>query len=321
MNPWTSIATPTNEFNVQRVSDNYPLPLFWGKDTHGGYLFLIDAPLEVVPDKRALPDLIGIRIRVGLMPACQRIVLFLTENSNWEMFYALCSDLIRVSAGAENSVASASILIGRLTRWRDFLKRQQVHALSLEAVKGLVGELLFLTKTLGERFGWDAAVEFWKGPENAPQDFEVHDTAVEVKTQSGVSKPSIQINSIEQLNAQLPQFYLVVYTLASADKDADGAFTLNSLIVNVRRALETASDMMRERFENLIFQAGYIELECYDDMIFQHVATRVFRVTDEFPRLTVAEIPDGVTRITYQLSLEACVPFETKLNLGDSHDC
>jgi hypothetical protein len=46
---------------------------------------------------------------------------------------------------------------------------------------GHIGELLFLEDSVATRFGWDAAFGFWKGPEDAPRDFAVHESAVEVK--------------------------------------------------------------------------------------------------------------------------------------------
>lgn len=312
-NPWNNIETPSHEFNVRLVSDKHPLKLYWGKDARGGYLFVTQIPRDSVPDKKVLPELAGICVAVSKAPDCVRLVLLLNETANWELFKALCVDLIRASETAKSDVEAVAVIVRRLVRWHEFLKRERVHLLSPEAVKGLIGELLFLESKIAPHFGWDLAVSFWKGPADAPQDFAIHDTAVEVKCQSGISKPYIQISSLEQMDAQLPNFYLAVHTLATAEPDNVDGFTLNGLVARIRAALNATCNASRELFESLLFQAGYIQLDAYDETRFRCVATRVFKVTGDFPRLTPATVPKGIAKISYQISLESCIPFETEL--------
>lgn len=322
-NPWSDIATPSREFNVRLFSEKHPLKLYWGKDVRGGYLFIIQFSTEATPDKKILPELSGIRIAIASAPDCCRLVLFLNETSNWELFKSLCVDLIYASENAQNHSDAANVIIRRLLRWHEFLKREKIHLLSSEAIKGLIGELLFMKKVLAPQFGWDEVLSFWKGPLGAPQDFAVYDTAVEVKAQSGISKPYIQISSLEQMEAQLPEFYLVVNTLATIEPDHEEAFTLNSLIAEIRAELNGAEDMTRELFESMIFQAGYIQLDHYDTPSFRCVAIRTFRVCKDFPRLMIRNVPSGITKANYQISIDSCMPFEHELTFisnGESND-
>lgn len=314
-NPWLTIARPADELNVRLVSERHPLRLFWGVDSRGRYLFVVECAPEAMPDRRSLPELAGIRIGAAVADGRARLVLLLNETQNWELFLALCNDLVRAGAAGISEAAAMAILARRLQRWHEFLRRQRSPLLPVEEMKGLIGELLFLIDTLAPQFGWDSAVTFWKGPEDAPQDFAVHETAVEVKCQSGSSKPSVRISSIDQLNPQLPKAFLVVHTLATADPADDGAFTLNALAQRARTALEGGQEATRERFENLLFLAGYLASEHYDAFVFQRIATRSFRIADGFPRLASDGIPEGIDRITYQLSLEACSAFEAPLQL------
>lgn len=319
-NPWSNIETPTHEFNVRLVSDKHPLKLYWGKEARGGYLFIAQIEQDAAPDMKVLPELAGIRLAVTKSPDCARFVLLLNENSNWELFKALCIDLIRASETSRSDAESVAVIVRRLVRWHEFLKRERIHGLSPEAVKGLIGELLFLETVLAPHFGWDLAVSFWKGPMNSPQDFAVHDTAVEVKCQSGSSKPYVEISSLEQMDAQLPNFYLAVYTLATAEPDKTDGFTLNALVERIRIGLDTASNSAHELFESLLFQAGYIPLDAYDEARFRCVARRFFRVSTGFPRLTLAIVTEGVSKVSYQISLDACAPFETELAFSrDEH--
>jgi len=315
-NPWNSIEKPTHEFNVRLVSDKHPLKLYWGKDARGGYLFIAQIERDAAPDTKVLPELAGIRIAVANASDCARLVLLLNEAANWELFKALCVDLIHASETAKSDSEAVCVIVRRLVLWHEFLKRERVHLLSPEAVKGLIGELRFLESKIAPQFGWDLSVSFWKGPTGAPQDFAVYDTAIEVKCQSGVSRPYFQISSLEQMDAQLPLFYLVVHTLATAEPDNVDGFTLNALVDRIRTALNAAGDASRELFESLLFQAGYIHLDAYDETRFRCVATRVFEVTDKFPRLTPSIVPEGISKVSYQISLEACTPFEKELTFS-----
>lgn len=322
-NPWSNIVTPSREFNVRLVSEKHPLNLYWGKDVRGGYLFIIQVSKDTTPDKKILPELSGIRIAVVPAADCARLVLLLNETSNWEIFKSLCVDLIYASENASNHAEAVNVIVRRLLRWHEFLKREKLHLLSAEVIKGLIGELLFMRNMLVPQFGWDDAISFWKGPLGAPQDFAVHDTAIEIKAQSGISKPYVQISSLEQMEAQLPNFYLVVYTLATTEPDHIEAFTLNSLVAEIRMALNSADDLTRELFESLIFQVGYIQIDHYDSPYFRCVANRSFCVGEEFPRLMVGNVPAGITKVSYQISLDSCMLFEKELSFqkrGNDYD-
>lgn len=313
-NPWFGIEKPASEFNVRLAAEHHPLRLYWGVDSRGRYLFVVDVGESAMPVRGYLPDLEGVKVATVINNGRGRIVLLLNETPNWELFHALCNDLVRASANVPDEISAVAIVVRRLQRWQDFLRRARSLVLPMEEIKGLMGELLFLGNPVAEHFGWDAAVGFWKGPEDAPQDFAIHRTAVEVKCQSGSSKPSVRITSVEQLNPQLPNGYLVVQTLATAEADAEGAFTLNSITERIWNDLAVASTAARERFEGLLFSAGYLHHEYYDTLVFQRVATSCYRITEGFPRLRPDGIPAGIQRVTYQLELEACAPFAATLN-------
>lgn len=315
-NPWLGIEKPTADFNVRLVAEHHPLRLYWGVDSRGHYLFVAEMPEAGMPARGSLPDLEGIKVGAALHGGQGKVVLLLNETQNWELFHALCNDLVRASGSAHDDIAACAILVRRLLRWQDFLRRARSPILPLEEIKGLIGELLFLSQPVAVQFGWDAAIGFWKGPEDAPQDFAIHDTAVEVKCQSGSSKPSVRITSVDQLNPQLPRGFLVVQTLATADAEDEEAFTLNTLTQRIRDSLIDATPAARERFEALLFSAGYLYHEYYDGLVFQRVATASYRLAEGFPRLMPGTIPAGIQRVTYQLELEACAPFAAPLTFN-----
>ena len=309
-NPWSDIKTPSTDFNVRLVSEDHPLKLYWGRDSEGHLLFVYESAPENVPLKRSLPALTGIGTGVSIREDSARLVLLLRQKENWELFHALCSDLVRATSTIPDGPAAGSVILRRLIRWQEFLKRTRPRTMSTEAIKGLIGELLFLSQRVAPTFGLDDAVGFWKGPEGAPQDFAIHQTAVEVKCQAGSTKPFVRISSLEQLDSQLPEGYLVVYTISTADDDDSEGFSLNGLVERIREDLQSCSAEARERFEDLLYQSDYVTSEFYDEPRFAAVSVRSFTIGEEFPRLTPSGVAPGIDEVKYRLSLEACSPHE-----------
>lgn len=310
-NPWKDIEKPDADFNVRLAGASHPLKLYWGRDTQGRYLFIYETGPDLVIDRKILPKLSGISLAVSSGESNTKIVLMLNDTVNWELFHSLCDDLLRATESVNKEEHGSVIFLRRLARWQEFLKRERLGILSKEAIKGLVGELLFLADKIAPAFGWDNAVAFWKGPEDAPQDFVAYDTAIEVKCQSGGSKPTVRITSADQLVPQLPKGYLAVYTIASADSGNPDGFTLNDLVWRIRSLLQTATENTRERFEDLLFMAGFTTREEYDDDSFMRIALKLFMIAEGFPRIELATIPAGIERIAYTLRLDSCAPFES----------
>lgn len=309
-NPWSGIEKPETDFNVRLVGTKHPLRLFWGRDTTGRYLFIYDTVAANIPDRGTFPNLIGIGLLTSRNGQNGKLVLRLNETSNWELFHALCSDLVRATTGIDDSPTACAIIVRRLDRWQEFLKKARSGILPLESIKGLIGELLFLSERVAPEFGWNDAVSFWKGPEGSPQDFAIHQIAVEIKCQAGSSKPHVRITSAEQLEPQLPEGYLVVYTIATADESEETAFTLNGLVEQIRGELESESHTSRERFEDLLYRAGYVTSEEYNEVHFCSIAAKSFRLSEGFPRILASQLNSGIGNVSYTLNLEDCVGFD-----------
>jgi hypothetical protein len=311
-NPWSVIEKPSVDFNVRLVDQGHPLRLFWGVDAKNRYLFAYDAAINELPQKKSLPSLFGLEVYVASQGTRGKLVLVLQNNANWELFYALCSDLVRATATITDESTASLVLIRRLQRWQELLKRTRPGVLTPDQIKGLMGELLFLRNPLAIVFGYDMAVAAWRGPEDGPQDFAINETAVEVKCQSGGSKPMVRINSADQLSPQLPRGYLVVYTLAGQGPDELGFLSLNSLVSAIREDLSATSTATRERFEDLLYMAGYLPCEEYDDHRFLVVSVKSYQLTDGFPRIVSSSLPAGIEFVSYSIRLEACASFQSK---------
>lgn len=311
-NPWAAIDKPDRDFNVMRVNAEHPLKLFWGLDTQLRYMFAYEAPVAGLPQKKNLPNLAGIDIHVVQQDTRGKLLLVLQDKVNWELFHALCSDLVRATEKVADEHAASLILVRRLQRWQELLGRVRSSLLSSEQIKGLLGELLFLKTPLAEVFGYNEAISAWRGPEGAPQDFSVKDTAIEVKSQSGGTRPVVRISSADQLNPQLPNGYLVVYTLAEQSGDDAGSVDLNAIVGEIRGKLAGSAETTRERFEDLLYMAGYVSREEYSDKKYSVVSVRSYKLGEGFPRIISSELVPGVEAVTYDVRLERCSGFQAK---------
>ena len=127
---------------------------------------------------------LGVRLRD---PACA------------DVFTALAEDVAPRVAAAGGAKQAAAELLGRLRRWQQFLTASH-DELSVEAQRGLWGELHVLRTHLLPALGAAATVEGWKASAAAHQDFQFAGGAVEVKTTAAKQPQSVRITSERQLD-------------------------------------------------------------------------------------------------------------------------
>ena len=307
-NPWENINKPATSVAARRIDHTHCLDFFWGKNLYGNFLFIYEYEGQHDSRQSKFPELTG--IKVILTPSedqdkKRRLILQLKDTDNWEIFFILCNDIIESTRKDSSNEAALDTILRRIGRWHDLLKKDLKYFLSEEKIKGLIGELIFLKKYLMPIFGAEQAINFWKGPAGSPQDFNVNETAIEVKSQSGISPPRVKISSIDQLSPQLPEMYLYVVTLGKAQSDRDDAITLPGLIKDI---VSQAGYM--EKFIDLLHMNDYVESDYYAD--FSYILTKevMFRVEEGFPRLTPDVLHRGITKVTYDISLADCDPFK-----------
>ncbi|WP_170308241.1 PD-(D/E)XK motif protein [Parashewanella tropica] len=308
INPWESIKTPATDLSARRIDHKHPLDIFWAKDRLGRYLFVCKLTDECkLPSK--YPSLFGIEITS--ISETKQLVLSLKNPSDWELFFSLCNDIIsatRILAPA----AVVPVIFRRIERWREFLKKDKVKLLAERTIKGLIGELVYLNLHLAKKYGISQAIDFWTGPEGSPQDFNVKNVAIEVKCQIGTSAPKVKISSAEQLCSQLDELYLFVVTLGRTEPESQDSVSLPSLISNIQTTLEEEGNTQQlEQFLDALLEIGYIHNEEYFNYSYIIASKKFYEVTENFPRITLLDIPNGIGNVTYDLELTNCEPFLT----------
>ncbi len=312
INPWEEIETPTHDLLYRRIDPDHPLRLLRARDAYGRFLFIYEfPPSDHIPDN--FPELNGIELHLQEPAKNQSgncmLLLILKDKKEWQIFLSLCNDIVASTRELEQDIQATQIILRRLKRWQEFLQRARSGLLPEKEIKGLIGELLFIKRHLIPAFGTGMAIQFWQGPEDAPQDFNVHDCAIEVKCQLGTTAPQVRISSADQLCSQLPEMFLYVVTLGKSEKDIQEAVNLPSLIKELRRALETDSPSDFERFNNLLYQTGYFDSEEYEQFNYIPVLEKMFSVDSGFPRICSEDLASGIERVVYNIKLIDCEPF------------
>lgn len=177
--------------------------------------------------------------------------------------------------------------------------------LSEDEVRGLVAELLLLLHIRGDDPGrtWDV-FDSWGGPFGAVHDFEfASGAAVEVKS---THRPAseVRISSPTQLQPLPDGLELVVLPLERiADGDrADVRFT--ELVARVAGVAKEHGGDVAELWEAALDALGLdISDEYYARWNFLCGDWQRFAVGDDFPTIKVADVPAGVTKVTFSLVL------------------
>ena len=98
-------------------------------------------------------------------------------------------------------------------------------------------------------------------------------------------------------------------TLGKVEKDMTAAVNLPGIINTIRNTLEADFSSDLEKFNNLLYQTGYLDLEKYERFNYLVASEKMFSVTENFPRICPEKLTPGIERVTYNIRLGECEPF------------
>jgi len=298
------LGTNAGQF-FQRVDETHPLDIYIGKEASG------EPALLLVTDKKPPPshEYQAIHFLSRTRSDHRWAVVFkLVKPELVKVFFLLCDDLVescrKVIAG-EDPVAR---LMSRFTRWQRLLDRGHDGLLPEPALRGLMGELLFMLHRILPLRDPLTAITAWTGPMGGDQDFSFSDHLHEVKTmRTGAS--TIQISSAEQMDVTSIPIDLAVVTLDDADASAQGTITPLTLVKSLTDMLEPFPDAA-DLFESRLIEAGFVRREEYGNRHYVHRGIREFSITPEFPAIVRSRLPTGIGKVSYEVELASCDAFE-----------
>jgi hypothetical protein len=207
-----------------------------------------------------------------------------------------------------------------LAKWRLFWSGLSQGLLSRNQQIGLFGELWFLSRWLAPFVGMGRAVEMWRGPVGARNDFETPRLGIEVKATARIDGAHV-IHGLEQLlepaGGSLLLFSLAVREEASAEN------SLPSVVASTRQLIGE-DHLAMSTFDSMLFSSGYDErfVAEYAKYQFRVRGENLYHVKDNFPRLTpssfLAALPPGVGNIEYELRLDSAGSWLLASNPSDA---
>jgi hypothetical protein len=271
---------------------------------------LVEAPSALLDSVKKWTRAEGLSVTVNTDLAQEEgnsaVLIELTSEDFSEMFCVLADDIIKVLSDAADPQEAVRVLHGRLESWQLFLRRSGPRGLRREDRIGLFGELTVLRDLFLKHLEAGTSVKAWTGWDWTSRDFRYKGLGIEVKTITAEDFTSIYISSGEQLDDE--GFDRLILNVLWAEQNDTGAETLNSLVESVRGMIDGAA---RIEFDTNLIRAGYHDKQghLYADEHYDLREIYYFDVRDEFPRLVPAEIPEGIKKISYVISANACRPF------------
>ncbi len=237
-------------------------------------------------------------------PKKQFLVVLLLSNQHKDVFSTLCEDLINNVSDITKENELIKELLLRLEKWHILFEKLGRQGLSEEAQRGLYGELYFLKKFLDQSFEANFCINTWRGTERAVQDFHFSDWAVEVKTTHGKNQQKLHIANERQLDISIvPHIFLFHLSLEIRE---DYGESLNQIIEDVNNILETSPSALSV-FRLKLMEAGYFDnhTEVYESAGYSIRQENIYKVTDDFPKITESMIPPGVGDLRYSIVISA----------------
>ncbi|WP_422027532.1 PD-(D/E)XK motif protein [Pyruvatibacter mobilis] len=307
--PWDGIPTPTADFTVVRVAGAAGIPIYWGRDMAAQCLFIVELEGDFTAQFRrdtVLLHGISVDLRNGDVAEQQRLVLTLARHIDSDLFLGLCETLIDSLKDVTDPATALAVALAHLKRWKAFLAGRNARLLSPEEVRGLFGELHVLRTLYQDTLPQAAAVDAWCGPDDSHQDFIFGGRAIEVKSLSGRERSTVRISSEDQLESLVDELFLLTQRLSNMP-DTQHALSLNGIVALIESELTDAEAI--EQFTDKLAGMSYTPLAEYDTPHFVVGGLQGYRVTGDFPRLIRSKLPQGITKVSYDITLEAMAPF------------
>lgn len=288
--------------SFHRVDATHPLDLYIGKDHMARYSLLLISENE---PQRIFSSRI-IAVDIGHRDDGRwALSLSLSDERFMDIFCHFCDDIINSSRSIPDTKQDMIFVCGRYDKWQEMLRKNRSGVLSEAAIKGLIGELLFLKYYLFPTYGIDSSLNSWIGPERADQDFVCIDKWYEVKTTTSGNE-SVRISSIEQLDSSVPGEIVIVYLDKTSHTNSDG-ITLNWLVTNIDNELMTFEQ--HKHFRDILLEQEYVSRDEYDQYVYSMNTYKRYNVGPDFPSLRRKDMPDAVINANYNLSISAIAAF------------
>lgn len=305
---WLS-AIETKLPRTFEIDPNLELRLVCGTDQAGQPMFCSISSLK--PGIPELSNAVDVTRTQRSLDGNWVLLLTLRTTKFTDVFVQLCAHIVDCVSQTSSESQGLSAFMAGVEDWRTLLQAGPSQRLSLEATRGLFGELWLGFWSLVPNYSARQVMEAWRGPFKSDQDFQFPGgPLIEVKTVHSRTR-RIQISSENQLHRlSTEQLYLCVVSADDACADTPGAMTVLRLLDETEKLLEGTGVPqfdLTSRLAELRFDRSD---DIYADMHFLTTGVRCFEVRDSFPHIVPHMLPQGISRVSYSLDVAELAPYE-----------
>lgn len=286
-----------------RIDDEHILDLHIGLDEKGRKSIELRSMFKPVK----VTGTSAIDVTQYTKPEYNTIRFSLKDDDMSGLFYKFCEDIIEQTKDLKNEKDGYKAITTRFFQWKKMFVLSKNTFLTEPEIMGMIGEILFLRGPLADEIGLSEALKSWSGQELTHKDFSCSDKWYEVKTISR-GNTMVRISSLEQLDSD-KNGELIVYALEKMSPAYNG-ISLNKLILETRQMFLSADDA--DTFLAKVAMQGYEYNNYYDEFVFEASGLTRYKVTEQFPKLTHANVPKEITKANYDLALAEIMSFSTK---------
>lgn len=287
----------------KRVGDTHPVDLYYGKDEKGRNA--IEYKGRFVMNRRIHSSMLIEIVHYNNSDGTKSIEFSLLDNKLLHPFCDFLNSLIEATAQSSLSSQDAYHAICEVYFYMQKMFRSSSNLLSEAEIKGLIGELLFLSEHLFKIMEPTKAISSWSGAEKTRKDFAFDKEWFEVKT-IDFGKDTVHISSIEQLDSPIPGC-LVVFQVERMAEEYKG-ITLNKLVSSVLKKIPSVSD--KDILTSKLKDYNYSFNPRYDDYVFELRATDEYLVDENFPRISRSGIPAAIAKASFDLLIAEILPYK-----------
>lgn len=289
---------------VQLAEVDHPLEIYVGSSDLGRPRLQIRSHTEAhMPE---LSDLILVdRARFGNI---HTFTLTLVDDAYVNVFMVLAEDIIRRTRDAQDETSALDRAAAILAQWQRLLRPRHLRRLSLDALRGLVGELWLVLNHFSHGRTLHESVVGWQGPLGLPQDFWYAESGFHEAKAIGPSASSVKISSAQQLDE--PDMELLALRVPQVSGDAPGAFSLRQLVDEVIRLLKAEGRPEDDVLLRITSLGVDLEDQFYRENCFTVDSITAYKVCRDFPAIRTSGLPLAVNQVRYSLTLSALDEFK-----------
>ena len=287
--------TEKNTKTYRRINAQHPLDIYLGYNNKGCKSMVVteNSPAVIIRSTKII-ETNAVRRTDGKIA----LEFALLDDMFSNIFYKFCEDTI-YSSSAVTKENAIKFFVDRWDAWRLMFQNAKNEYLDDMEIMGLLGELLFIEKTMQPRYGMSRTISSWEGPLGGAKDFVIDETWYEIKA-SLSSTQTVKIASLEQLDSERLG-RLVVIKVDKTNGENNNGINLNMQVDKVRNNIKDIK-ILNDYIQKLT-RVGYFCDDYYTTKCFEYRGMKEYIVDENFPRIQRKNIDRKIVKVQYEISL------------------